>query len=271
LRTKDLVHRHAVHGIASRRRNPVLRGIARAAHSYLGLYDNVSYDARLNGERRVLAAIAALAPAHLFDVGANVGNWALEAAALAPAARIHAFEIVPDTAAELARRTAALGRVEANAFGLGAREETVEVTHYPAFSEGSGVGGLEHELPSMQIQCRVRAADDYCAEHGIDRVALLKIDTEGMEGAVLAGCERLLAEQRIDAIQFEYGRANIVTRTLLGDLYAVLEASGFVVGKVFPNAVQFRAYDLLDEDFRGANFVAVDSRHDALIARLRGR
>ena len=104
----------------------MLRGIARAAHSYLGLYDNVSYDARLNGERRVLAAIAALAPAHLFDVGANVGNWALEAAALAPAARIHAFEIVPDTAAELARRTAALGRVEANAFGLGAREETVE-------------------------------------------------------------------------------------------------------------------------------------------------
>ena len=43
-----------------------------------------------------------------------------------------------------------------------------------------------------------------CAEHGIDRVGLLKIDTEGMEGAVLAGCERLLAEQRIDAIQFEY-------------------------------------------------------------------
>lgn len=93
-------------------------------------------------------------------------------------------------------------------------------------------------------------------DNGIERIDLLKIDVEDAEHLVLEGFGEALGT-KIDAIQFEYGRVNIITHFLLRDFYQILEARNYLVGKLFSNHVDFRSYDLTDEDFVGPNYVAV--------------
>ena len=102
--------------------------------------------------------------------------------------------------------------------------------------------------------------DKYCAEHGIAHIDLVKIDVEGMERQVLkTDLRTCLARNAIDLVQFEYGRANILNEFLLRDFHAFFEQRGYVVGKLYPNYVDFRGYDLADEDFAGPNFLACRS------------
>jgi FkbM family methyltransferase len=270
VRPRDRLHQRAVHFVASRRRRLVFRGMRRLARSYLDLDGNRSFAAATNGEGRVLEKIALAGAACLFDVGANVGDWSLRARRVAPAATVHAFEIVPDTAEVLARATADDPHIQVNACGLAREEGSLEVRYYPSFSEGSGVTAAI-DLPYEMRTCAVTTGDAYCASHGIERVDFLKLDVEGAEDSVLGGFARMFAAGAVEAVQFEYGLPNVESHFLLRDFHAFFAERGFAVGKIYPNHVDFRPYDpAIDEDFRGPNYVAVRADRADLVAALSG-
>lgn len=238
---------------------------------FLRAYENYEYDIERNGEAWLLGRLAALNPQVVFDVGANVGDWSLRAARLLPGATIHAFEPVPTTFEILARRLGPLGpRVHANPFGLSDKDGEIALNVIEGDSTLSSFVSL-HEGRQQRVACAVRAGDAYLAERGVGRIDLLKIDVEGAEPLVLAGLARALGEGRIDAIQFEYGQANILTKFLLRDFYQVLEQAGYAVGKLYPTRVDFRAYRFEHEDFVGPNFVAVRQSHERLKNLLAGK
>lgn len=120
------------------------------------------------------------------DVGANVGLYAIAVARrVGETGRVVAYE--PDAGnAELLRRNLALNGVE----------EIVEVREV-------AVGSEEGEMPFLSdrqqsrfnslgaSRVRVVTLDDQ-----FERLALLKIDVEGFEGAVLEGAGALLADER---------------------------------------------------------------------------
>jgi FkbM family methyltransferase len=259
-----------IRGIAKRRRTRAAALTARLARAYLNAYGNWDFDAARNGEQRILRIVAEASPACVFDVGANEGEWTEYAARLMPQATIHAFELIPDTAEQLRRRVAGTGAV-VHAMGLGAEETTLEATFFPESSQLSGINPLPHALAAETRSVRVTTGDAYCAEQGIEHIDLLKIDTEGHDFDVLRGFETMLGRGAIDVVQFEYGRGSILTRRLLLDHHELLERHGFVVGKVFPEHVEFRPYDLArDEDFLGPNYLAVRSARADLVSALRG-
>jgi hypothetical protein len=115
------------------------------------------------------------------------------------------------------------------------------------------------------VQASTTTGDAYVAARGISRIEYCKIDVEGMEWEVLDGFSASLGAGVLQAIQFEYGRKSILTKHLLGDLYALLEGYGYLVGKVYPTYVDFRSYRLTDEDFRGPNYLAVRRERNDLI------
>jgi FkbM family methyltransferase len=249
----------------------VVRGLTRAAHSYLDLVSNLSYDPDRNGEFWVLRTLATDKMQCIFDVGANEGHWVTGAAPLFPLATFHCFEIVPDTARKLNERTRPLrDRVHVNAVGLSDTKGMLDVRIYPGFSENASAVDYEHVGMTSEIQeCKVVTGDTYCEEHAVTSVDLLKIDTEGLDLQVLRGFDHMLTSGAIDVVQFEYGFGNISSRSLLADFYAYLSEQGFVVGKIWPKEVDFRDYDLrTDEDFRGPNYLAVRRERSDLIARL---
>jgi FkbM family methyltransferase len=246
-----------------------MRFLRRVALSYLDLDGNRNFCSSMNGESRVLDILATSGARVLFDVGANTGEWTRDARRRFADAEIHAFEVVPDTAAELQRQVGRLPGVTVNEVGLDAEAGEIEVRYYPSFSEGSGFGAHIHDIPYETRRAAVTTGDLYCGDHGIDHIDLLKIDVEGVEHRVLRGFEGMLYRRAIDVVQFEYGPFNIESHMLLRDYHEMFGKLGYCVGRIFPSYVDFDGYRMpYDEDFRGPNFIA--ARDSALITKLSG-
>jgi FkbM family methyltransferase len=240
-------------------RKPFSGLLAGLARSYLAAYENDDANMAWNGEVAMLRRLAPVAPRIALDVGANHGDWALAALDAVPGMTVHAFEIVPATARALAGRLADEPRCVVNDFGLGETEGSVILDVFPGNDTlSTRVLGLGlHAGTPEKVAGKLRRGADYCTEHGIDSVDILKIDVEGAEHLVLDGFGDMLGSGRIGLVQFEYGIANVGSRVLLQDFHARFGAAGFEIGKLYPHGVAFAAYRPEQEDFRGPNFVAV--------------
>lgn len=164
----------------------------------------------------------------VFDIGANRGDWTSAVLSARATARVHAFEPQAALARALASRC---GQAKVNNMALGEAPGTLQLFDYAehAGSEHAsllaGVIDGIHRGNARAVSVEVGTVDDYCAVHGIERIDLLKIDVEGFELKVLNGAKRMLAERRVDTIQFEFNEMNIVGRTFMNDFFGCLGAS----------------------------------------------
>jgi FkbM family methyltransferase len=242
--------------VARHRRNLLVRKVAGLCRKYAYWYANVSYDLNINGERFVLEALSTYRPSVIFDVGANVGDWTLAATTRCPTAVVYAFEIAQSTYNTLVDNTRRRGEVRCHNIGLSDRSGTVRIRHYPTAPALTTSSDYPHPFEFVEMDVPVTTGDAYAAANGVEHIDLLKIDVEGMEGHVLQGFRGMLSRKAIDLVQFEYGRVSILNRFLLRDFYSFFRELGYMTGKVFPNYVDFRAYDMADEDFLGPNYLA---------------
>jgi hypothetical protein len=102
--------------------------------------------------------------------------------------------------------------------------------------------------------------------NGIAHVDVLKIDVEGHEVSVLEGARRALEEHRIAAIMFEFGSANINSRTFFGDFWNLFDTLSYNLYGVLPGGGTYKIDQYRDEleYFRGAsNYIATRRLSDA--------
>lgn len=168
----------------------------------------------------------------VIDVGANVGDYCKALVDACPAVRIHAFEPHPATYERLRANVRGLA-VQCHNVAVGASEGPVELFDY-AQGDGSSHASLyrdvierTHGASSVAHRVDMIRLDDFLESHAIDRVDLLKIDTEGHELSVLAGARRYLEEGRIEAIQFEFNEMNVSSRTFFKDFWELLPHCNF--------------------------------------------
>jgi FkbM family methyltransferase len=259
---------HAAYRLAVPRNGRGTPELALFCTQFLNAWKNWNYDLETNGERWVLHRIAAFEPRVVFDVGANVGDWTIAALAAMPHARIHAFEIIESTRSLLAGRMSGKAGVIVNGFGLSDHAGVIKMHAFDAGNTLASHVAYPHGS-YREVSCPVRRGDEYMQEHEIPRVDFLKLDVEGAEHLVLSGFRDALETGRIDVIQFEYGKVNILTHFLLRDFHELLESRGYLLGKVYPDHVDFRPYVLEDEDFLGPNYLAVRRARADIIAALR--
>ena len=248
--------------------------LSKLCRFYLFYYSNPEGDFETNGEANLIRTYARMAHNPVvFDVGSNHGEWALTAAKHMPDARIHAFEIAPQTYELGEKALRGYKNIIANPFGLGKEAGTVRLIFHPQNDT------LTTTIPNIEIHdslgepkifdARVETGDGYCHRAGIDQIGLLKIDVEGAEGHILDGFKTLLERQAIDVIQFEYGIANIFSETLLYSLYERLVPHGYQIGRLSRRGVGFAEYKWTMENFTGPNYVAVHISNLSLIDALR--
>jgi FkbM family methyltransferase len=225
-----------------------------------------------SGEEWVLEHVVAPACARVespvvFDVGANVGDYARLVRRHVPGAAVYAFEPSRATYEQLAQSVAAEGgRVKT--FNIGLSDETRGVELYSYTVEGeeqSLLASIDRRLPTQVVQVEVSATerievrplDDFCAEHGVERIDFLKLDVEGHELAVLRGARRMLDAGAVSMIQFEFGPANIYSRTFFYDFWTLLSGA-YDIHRIVPNGLAHIAYyGEHREIFLTTNYLAV--------------
>ena len=194
----------------------------------------------------------------VFDVGANVGNWSAHCLTLAPHARIHAFEPVQQTYQTLLKQNFPTN-VTTNNIALGDQEEKRQIMKY---ASDNGLGTL-HKRSLLEIEfsgmedTRVSTIDVYCEKSNIPKIDFLKIDVEGHEYSVLKGAKRMIAQNAIKAIQFEYGQTYIESRTYLKDIFDLFDQNKYIVYKLYNDGSRKVAYTYDLENMRYANYLVL--------------
>jgi FkbM family methyltransferase len=260
--------------------NPRTRALADFLERAVLAWKNKQYGLAYNGEAALLERLGPFGLTSVIDVGANIGDWTLAACAALPGAQVHAFEIAPGTADRLARNIAAAAcanRVVINRLGLAATEGEIALYVTPDSDTESSTLRAAAEFAAkdqglsgvVETTAQVTTGDAYLRAHEIGHVDLLKIDVEGAEFSVLDGFADAFARGAIDMVQFEYGKLNLTTRKLLADFDTFFADHGYALGKIYPEGVAFKPYELDDEDFVGPNYFACHKRRSDIIAALR--
>lgn len=163
----------------------------------------------------------------IFDVGANIGLFAIFAKQLCHDAKIFAFEPAPEVFRLLQLNVAKYGSdVQVYQCGLSDKESVTNYTYYPHYSIMSGFhadfeednqalcAGVRNQISkslppgssvvsdrivevlvkdklseARQSQCRLSTVSTVLREAGVDRINLLKIDAERSELEILGGVD----------------------------------------------------------------------------------
>ncbi|HWC12710.1 MAG TPA: FkbM family methyltransferase [Acidimicrobiales bacterium] len=129
------------------------------------------------------------------DVGAHVGYFSLLAALANRSGTVHAFEPLPAARARLERNLSLnrLGNVFVHAVALADRSGSAEFFYVPdSIPSSSSLSRpfMESIVAKDRLavaEVSVTTGDQFVAAHDIEKVDLVKIDTEATEDAVLEG------------------------------------------------------------------------------------
>jgi len=210
-----------------------------------------------NGERWLVEQVAP--HTRLFiDVGANVGEWSVMFAAVAPAAHGLLFEPAPDTLARLRRNLAGAGLDRLEVFGCALADEAGEADFFaePNQGETSSLLSGHANAAAQKIRVQVATLDDVLDARGVTDVDMLKIDAEGFDMRVMLGARRLIGERRCKVIQFEYNHPWMAAGATLTAAYALLEGAGYQVRLLKADGLHRLDPRVTGEYFRYSNFVA---------------
>jgi FkbM family methyltransferase len=194
----------------------------------------------------------------IFDVGANVGNWTSELLKVMPELRtVVMFEPQPSCWPALRERLSDRVMLEPRALSDTCGIVTFWANSNPEISSFYEVAGGGPNSRSVRVE--TTTIDDFIAAHRFNIVDYIKLDVEGHELAVIKGARRSLEQRVVKALSFEFGPADVASRTFFYDIWQFLMSLNLHVYRLghdgFAIRIEQYSHDL--ESFSGvANYVA---------------
>jgi polyisoprenyl-phosphate glycosyltransferase len=224
-------------------------------------------------EPQELAVLSGLASNSrvIFDVGANIGWYAIQLARTAGAdTRVFCFEPVPSTHAKLVRNVG-LNELESRIriFDFGLSDKIGNHEFFLPERSGSAAASARNLHPDelvAQFSVRLDVMDDLVAREQIARVDLIKCDVEGAELHVLRGAKQVIERDRpvifLEMLRkwarhFDYHP---------NDIILLLRQSGYRCWAVGDGSI--REIDAVTEDTPETNYVFLHSSHQSEMARI---
>ena len=193
---------------------------------------------------RRLCDIMGISIGTIFDVGAHTGETSLAVLRNFTGARIFAFEPHPATFSVL---KANVRNPRFNGFNIALSDKAgkaqfFEYGHLATCNSlvGDNQFAVQSQNPCKVLDVECETLDGFCDSHGIGKIDLLKIDTEGHDLAVLRGAEQTLATRGVSFVYIEFNSMLLKPGTTGGALMpisAVLEPLGFRFVASYPECM----------------------------------
>jgi FkbM family methyltransferase len=173
----------------------------------------------------------------IFDVGANDGHITGRYRQIFPKATIYSFEPFSEPFRLLSRRSEKWGRVVPVNAAVTAKKGTRDLflnKHHVTNSLLPTVPDVEKHVDIAvienidKVRVPVTTIDDFCAEHNINDIQILKMDIQGSELEALKGAKKKLSQQRVSLIYTEIWFVNVYRgQPLFYELYQFLDKYGY--------------------------------------------
>jgi FkbM family methyltransferase len=219
-----------------------------------------------SGEAAIFNRLARMkgGPYTIFDVGANQGQFlAVVLSTSLKDFRVHAFEPSSESFRLLTEKMGGRPEIVLNNVGLGRERGTLDLFFDKPGSRLASLTSRKLDHINMEFthseKVTIDTVDDYCGEHNINYIDLLKIDVEGHELDVLAGATNMLKGSRVGMVTFEFGGCNIDTRTFFKDYYYLFTENGMSLFRITPSGYlqPITHYGEILEQFRTTNYLAI--------------
>lgn len=222
-------------------------------------------DDELEGENVFLKACLGIKSNNnpiIFDVGANIGLYSKKVKSLCDDAKIFAFEPHPKN---YRRLLTIKDEFKINTYNLACGEENSKLKLYDFIDNDGSTGASFYKKAinelfkseTVEYDVEVIKIDDFVLENNITQIHLLKIDAEGHELSILKGCKKIITEEKVNYIQFEFNNIHAISRVFFKDFYDIL--SGYNLYRLLPDGlVKLNDYNpIIHEIFAFQNIVAI--------------
>jgi FkbM family methyltransferase len=184
-----------------------------------------------------------------FDVGANIGELSLLFSRfVTPQGQVHSFECSPNTFRRLSEIVTMSNRtnISTNCVCL---SDVIGTANLHIFDDNHSSWNTLANRPLQQYGINVKpicsknvpttTIDAYCETHNIQQIDLLKVDVEGAEYQVLKGAHRMMREQRIRCVIFEFGQTTYDMGNDPSKLAQLISSSGYKLRNLIKGAPVF--------------------------------
>jgi len=177
----------------------------------------------------------------IFDVGAWISNTSSDYLHYFPSASVHAFEPFPESFKRYQVQHSLSNKVSAHQVAISDKNGTatfysnkVETTNSLLSTANTNSKHDFYRDTVNEIEVDTKTLDQYCKEHSIERINILKMDTQGGELKALIGAAELLTEKKIDLIYCEVNFVEMYTNSpLYHDIAVYLENKGYSLHNLY--------------------------------------
>ena len=173
----------------------------------------------------------------LFDVGANYGQTIDEFTEVFQNNTIHSFEPSPAVFEFLKKKTSTAKNIHIWNYGIGSSPKylTLNENTNQNMSSFLKMGSDGWGLIERKTSVPVITIDQFCEENKIEKIDVLKIDTQGFELEVFKGAKRCMNENRIGLLYFEVTFIDMYKGLpTFGELYDFAINNGFELVTIYP-------------------------------------
>ena len=173
-------------------------------------------------------------PKSIYDIGSAAGSWSYNVAQIFPEARFELFEPLSDL--ELYQNLLVKWLNEYPSFrlheiGLAADNSEVSMMICHDGFSSSLIDLGTHEAVAGRRMVPVRRLDDYVQEIGLAPPDLVKMDTQGTEGEIIAGGKEVLSKAQLVQIECWMERGYGLRTPLIGEIIAQMSELGFYLAE----------------------------------------
>lgn len=173
-------------------------------------------------KRFLKKTIAHLSEPVIFDIGANIGEFSASCVTANKASKIYAFEPQKELCNELKVKLPPTSEVFSLAFSNS--EGFMEIARN---KPGDRKAHMKQEFEISDLIAEKTTIDNFLVKHSIEKIDLLKIDTEGHDFNVLLGAQASLTAGKIGTVVFEIMPRILTTGTTPKMIESFLRESGY--------------------------------------------